>query len=144
MGQIQDLVERWWSLFEAGDLDAAAEFTHDDIEFRMPGAELRGRVAVREVLEAYRAAFPDLRHQFLDTVESGDTYAAELRITATHTGTMRTPDGDIPPTGKQVVWQSCDYIKVRDGKIASWHAYFDQVAFLTQLGLMPDAASQGA
>jgi hypothetical protein len=57
---------------------------------------------------------------------------------------MRDPSGStpgIPPTGRQVVWESCDYVKLDGGRLRAWHTYFDQVAFLVQLGLMPAPAS---
>jgi predicted ester cyclase len=88
------------------------------------------------MLTAYRAAFPDLRHRMLGHVEAGDTIAVELIAEGTHTGTMQTPQGPVPATGARVVWESCDYIRVRDGKLASWHVYHDTVPFLTALGLL--------
>jgi hypothetical protein len=50
---------------------------------------------------------------------------------------MQTPAGTVPPTGKKVVWESCDYIRVKNGKLASWHVYHDPNRFLTALGLPP-------
>jgi ketosteroid isomerase-like protein len=64
-----------------------------------------------------------------------------LTFTGTHTGTFRTAQGDIPATGRPVVIESVDVITLRDGKIASWHTYFDQMAFLAQLGLPPEPAT---
>ncbi|HKG27378.1 MAG TPA: ester cyclase, partial [Thermomicrobiales bacterium] len=86
-------------------------------------------------------AFPNIRHQFLDSIESGDKVAVELEVTGTHIGTFRTPQGDVPATGRSVVWDSTDFVTLRDGKIASWHTYFDQMAFLAQLGLLPEPAA---
>jgi steroid delta-isomerase-like uncharacterized protein len=144
MGPIQEIIERWWDAFEAGDLDRVQALLAEDISFRLPGAEFRGREQVRAVLESYRAAFPDLRHEYIDAVESGETFVGELRASGTHSGDFRTPTGDVPATGNTVTWESADYIKVRDGKIVSWRAYFDQVALLTQLGLMPEPESAPA
>ena len=87
------------------------------------------------MLGAYRTGFPDLKHRVIDVVESGDTIAIELVVEATHTGPMHTPNGVIPATGKRVTWDSCDYIKVRGGKIVSWHVYHDPAAFYAALGL---------
>jgi predicted ester cyclase len=104
----------------------------------MPGGlRIHGPAQMRPLLEAYQQAFPDIRSEIMTTVETPDAIALELRISGTHTGPMQTPGGSIPPTGKSVVWESVDIVRVSDGKITSWHAYFDQVAFLTQLGLMP-------
>ena len=41
------------------------------------------------------------------------------------------------PTGRQLVWQSSDHVRARDGQIVSWHAHFDRLSVLEQLGQMP-------
>ena len=142
MGQNHDLVNRFWSAFEAGDLDAAADLVTPDAVFIQPGApELRGNAEVRAMLEGWRAAFPDLRHEEQEVVESGDTCVVRLEVRGTHTGPMRLPDGqEVPATGREMVWESVDWIKLRDGKLASWRVYQDSVPFLTALGLLPQPA----
>jgi ketosteroid isomerase-like protein len=76
-------------------------------------------------------------HHVRHFVESEGAIAVELEVTGTHTGPMQTPQGTVPPTGKKVVWDSCDYVRTRGGKIVSLHVYHDSVPFLTALGLMP-------
>lgn len=139
MGQAKDIVEQCWSLFEAGRLEETERICQPDVEMRLPGGmHQRGPAEVIAALGAVRDAFPDIRHEIRDVVESGNKIAIELVVTATHTGTFRTPQGDVPATGRPVVWESVEMITLRDGKIASWHAYFDQMAFLAQLGLLPE------
>lgn len=54
----------------------------------------------------------------------------------THTGVFVTPLGDVAPTGKAVVPDACDVVRVGDdGRITSWHSYFDQASLMAQLGL---------
>jgi ketosteroid isomerase-like protein len=55
--------------------------------------------------------------------------------TATHTGPLVSPNGDIPPTGKPVTLDFVDVTQFAEGRIAREHIYFDQMAFLSQLGL---------
>jgi ketosteroid isomerase-like protein len=137
MSSNKTVVDRFWDLFESNRLAELPDLFHSDCHFRMPGMEVRGGAAVLQLLSAYRAAFPDLRHVVKHSIESGETIAVELVATGTHTGPMQTPQGTVPPTGNTVVWESCDYIAVRGGKIASWHVYHDTVPFLTALGLLP-------
>jgi steroid delta-isomerase-like uncharacterized protein len=142
MGQARHVIDQWWSLFEAGRLADAALLCQPDVEVTLPGGmRLHGPDAVSEMLGTFREAFPDIRHEILDVVEAGDKIAVELAVKGTHTGTFRTPQGDIPATGRAVVWESVDMITLRDGKIVSWHTYFDQMAFLAQLGLLPEPAA---
>ncbi len=137
MTQAKQLIDRFWQLFESNQLDSLTGLLDADCHFKMPGLEIRGSAALKEMLAAYRVAFPDLRHETKHHVESGDTVAIELLAMGTHTGPMQTPAGTVPATGKTIVWESCDYIRVRNGKIASWHVYHDPMPFMTALGLLP-------
>jgi ketosteroid isomerase-like protein len=78
-----------------------------------------------------------MKHRVKHSVEADGAIALELEVTGTHTGPMPTPKGTVAPTNAKVVWESCDYIRVRNGRIVSWHGYYDSVPFLTALGLMP-------
>jgi ketosteroid isomerase-like protein len=139
------VVESVWTAIESGDFDAFETLMHPDgIDFRGNGAQATTGREMREFVEAYKAGFPDLSHEVVDAVESGDTVAVELKVTGTHTGPLRGPGGEIPPTGRPVVWETVDFVKVRDGKVTSWHVYDDQLAFFVQLGLMPDPTAQPA
>jgi ketosteroid isomerase-like protein len=108
-----------------------------DCELVMPGAPpLRGEAQIRGMFEAYVDALPDFRAETLVAVESVDTYAAETRFAGTHDGPLVTPHGAIPPSGRQIGWQSADIIRFRGGKIASWHVYHDPSSLLTQFGVL--------
>jgi ketosteroid isomerase-like protein len=139
MKSAKQIVDQFWTSFESGNLAALAELMHPDCHFRMPGVELHDRNAVLGMMAGYHAAFPDMRHRTSHSVESGDTVAIELVVEGTHSGPMQTPQGTIPATGRKVTWQSCDYIRLRDGKVFSWHVYHDPTAFFAALGLAPGA-----
>jgi predicted ester cyclase len=70
-------------------------------------------------------------------VISGDTAVTESTYRGTHTGTLRTPNGDIPATGKRVQGRQVTVQRVKDGQVWSEHLYFDQMEFLGALGLIP-------
>src|SRR3954470_12054073 len=81
----KQITDRTWELVESGQLDRIEEVMHPDVEFRGVGAEAHGIEELRGFLEAYLEGFPDLRHEVVDYVESGDTIALELHVTGTHT-----------------------------------------------------------
>jgi ketosteroid isomerase-like protein len=139
MQSAKQIVDQFWTRFESNDLASLTELIDPDCHFRMPGMEVRDRNALVGMLAAYRTAFPDLRHRTLHSIESGDTVAIELIAEGTHTGPMQTPQGTIPATGRKVTWESCDYVRLRNGKIYSWHVYHDPTAFFVALGLAPGA-----
>jgi hypothetical protein len=74
---------------------------------------------------------------FLDIVEGQDALAGEIRVAMTHTASLLTPNGPVPATGRTVVLESCDVARFRDGLVVSFHSYFDQLAIMAQLGLLP-------
>jgi predicted ester cyclase len=139
MGELGTKIEAFWRAFQAKRWDELQrEHIASDCRFTMPGMPvLAGSDAIRAMFEAYAAAFPDLRHETLHAIESGETYAAETRYTGTHRGALRGPQGEIAATGKTISWQSADIVRARGGKIVSWHIYHDQIPFLTQLGVLP-------
>ena len=138
MSQHRALIDRIWSIMESKKLDALGDVLAPDCEFGMSGGiRASGVDAFRGMLQMWLTAFPDLRHEIRETVEQGDTIAVRLFVRGTHTGPMHAPDGTIPATGKEVVWDSVDWVKIKNGKIVSWNVYEDQMAFMAQLGLVP-------
>jgi ketosteroid isomerase-like protein len=141
MGRPSETIEQWWGMFEHGDFDRLPQLVGENAEIVMPGGmRFRGAAEVRPVLEAYKAGFPDLRHEVVARVETTDGIAVELRITMTHTGPFATPAGEIAPTGNRVVLDACDVVRFgADGRISSWHAYFDMASMLAQITGAPVA-----
>jgi len=68
--------------------------------------------------------------------EAGDVVIAEGRFVGTFTGLPAGPDGDAQPTGARVELRFADVLGVENGVIVSYRTYYDQLALLTQLGLM--------
>jgi predicted ester cyclase len=78
----------------------------------------------------------------LSFVENGDTFADEWSFVATHTGPFRLPDGtELAPTGKRVELRGMELVEVRDGKIVVDNLYYDNMAVMAQLGLIPQGAT---
>ena len=145
MSEMRSLVERHYAQVAAGDWQAAAEIFSPDLETIEPGAgTMRGLEAFQGYLQVFRAAFPDGRLVLKAAVEAGDTIAVEGSFTGTHNGPLAGPAGTIPPTGRKLDLPYADFFRIRNGRIVSHHVYYDQVGFLTQLGLMSGPASADA
>ena len=136
MGKAKGVIDLTWEILDGKQFERLEEVYHDDMEQVMPIGTLRSLQEIRAMLADHLEAFPDLRHDVIDTIESGDTLAQEIRVVGTHTGTLRTPKGDVPATGRKIELRNCIYVKLREGKVQTWHAYYDQVQFRTQLGLI--------
>ena len=104
---------------------------HSQATTDMP--EIRGREHMMEFFAATFAAFPDWHEEIELMVAEGDKVAYITTGTGTHTG----PWGDLPVTGKPVEIVNFIVHRIEDGKIAETWTGWDNLAFLTQVGLFP-------
>ena len=118
-----------------GAKDAEAEPWSADAEIVAPVGQFRGRDQVLGFLGGFWEAFPDGRLEIARLLGEGSLAAAEGLMIGTHTGVLRTPNGDVPPTGRAVKVRWMALYEVRGDEIAFEHLYFDQSEFMTQLGL---------
>jgi ketosteroid isomerase-like protein len=125
---------------DSGDVRGFAELFADDVDFVIPGARASTPDGVAALVRAYVDAFPDGRHEPVRLESFGDTALVEGYWGGTHTGPLLTPDGELPASGASVRFRFCGVIRVRDGRIASLHNYFDQLELLGRLGAMPAMA----
>lgn len=98
-----------------------------------PGAEVASREAFKSYLAANAAAFPDYTTSIEMMVAEGDKVA----VYATFRGTMEGPMGDIPATGNAVEAPFLAIFRIEDGRITESRVEWDNVYFLSQLGLFP-------
>ena len=89
-------------------------------------------------------AFPDAHNELDRLIAEGPIVAAEGRFSGTHSGALRTPQGEIPATGRDVEFRWAVTCEVRGDELVSEHLYFDQLELLTQLGLAPAAPPKAA
>jgi steroid delta-isomerase-like uncharacterized protein len=141
MSANRELLDRYVERYNAGDLDAVMDLYAEDAVQIMRDGTFEGWSAVRERLAQELGGFTDLNHTVRSFVEQGDTFADEWTFAGTHTGPFRLPDGrELPPTGRRVEIEGMELVRVRDGKIVLNTLYYDNLASLAQLGLVPEAA----
>ena len=97
----------------------------------LPGP-VHGPEGVRQMLNMVFTAFPDLRFEVEQLLASGDHVVARLRMTGTHKGNF----AGIAPTNKQVSWQACNVVELRNGKAIRGRMYSDNVSLFRQLGVL--------
>ena len=133
MGQALDTVNRFFELFEKGDLDAILDMTDPECAHVGPSGP-QDNDQWRDYGATFRRALPDARMVVEDAVEDGDRVALRGRFYGTHEGPLVTPHGEIPPSGKAIDLPFADFFRVSDGKIASHFTYWDQLTMMQQLG----------
>jgi len=142
MADLKELAERGLAAFNAHDSETIARMTHPDCEFRAPGnVQLRGREAGKQYNQNWFDAFPDSRFTLVNQVISGSTVVSEGIFEGTHTGTLKSPGGDIPATGKKVKGPYCVVERIEGELTVAVTLYYGQLNLLGQLGLVPAPAA---
>jgi ketosteroid isomerase-like protein len=102
-----------------------------------------GKEACAAFYGGWFAAFSDA-HVDVEGVHIVDDVAVEEgTFTGTHDGTLHTPAGDIPPTGRSVEVDYIQVLRFRDGKHVAFNLMFDRLLMLEQLGLVPPPVADG-
>jgi len=142
MGTLLDMIHTHYRGLETGDLDLSASVHADDVVTEMPFGVIHGLEGYRALGQAFVTAVPDMRLTIHNSWEVGDTIIVEGTYSGTQTGPLATPDGqEIPPSGRSFEFPFVDVYVARDGKFVEHRGYWDNVTFMTQLGLMPEPAS---
>lgn len=130
-----DLVRRWFEdLFTEGDLAVAGDILVEDVEYRGPPSlsptDVSGSTDIREFVEVYRTAFPDLRY----TVEQMDTSDETLLVRWTAVGTHESDVFGMEPTGDSFAVEGISVFGREDGVITDVYAQWDTLKMVQELG----------
>jgi carboxymethylenebutenolidase len=79
---------------------------------------------------------PDVQMTLVSRTIGTDQIVEEVVFNFTHTQAIDWMLPGVPPTGKRVEMAIVVIVKVKDGKIAHEHIYWDQAGVLVQLGLL--------
>ena len=117
------------------DVEAlGAHWSEDGVEDLVPIGILRGREEVKDFFRGVFAAMPNAETTCLRVVAGETSAAVEWRMTGTFDGE---PFQGVDPTGKPIDVRGLDIIEIEDGLIVSNTAYYDNMAYARQVGLMP-------
>jgi steroid delta-isomerase-like uncharacterized protein len=101
---------------------------HDALPGQSPDRE-----GHRQILAAFRSAFPDLNVTTEDVVVEGDKVVSRWTARGTHQGDLM----GIAPTGNGVTIKGIDVLRVAGGRIAERWAQFNDLELMQQLGAVP-------
>jgi predicted ester cyclase len=93
----------------------------------------RGSAGARASLEAYRAAFPDMRFSVEQVLAEGDDVAVRYVFSGTHRGTFL----GIDATGTPIRFTGISLFRIVGDRIAESWAQFDLLDFIQQVGTWP-------
>lgn len=98
--------------------------------------ELHGTEIFFAFLEEFVAAVPGYTDTLSNMIAEGDRVAYISTMIGTQTGPM----GGFPATGESFTLVNIIIQRLEDGKIVETWVSWDNMAFLSQLGLLPDSA----
>lgn len=99
----------------------------------------RGKDAVRQYVQGWFSAFPDIKITVTNRLVTEDQVAAEVGFTGTNSGPLELVPGApaIPATKKMVNGKGTYFVRIKNGKAVEVHTCPDAAGMMMQLGLMP-------
>ena len=131
--------------WNAHDVDRLLAVLSDDIVWHDVGSPqpFSGKEAVRQYVQGWFSAFPDIKITVTNRLVTEDQVAAEVGFTGTNSGPLELAPGapPIPATKKMVNGKGTYFVRIKNGKAAEVHTYPDAAGMMMQLGLMPKPGS---
>lgn len=134
MNENAALIRRWFEEAWNQGNDAAIDeiIAPDCVIHGMAGPDGRepvGAAAFRPLLQATRAAFPDIHIRVDDAISDADTIAARCTVFGTHLGEWM----GVPPTGRKVEITGMTFGTVKDGQLVEGWNNFDFASLYQQV-----------
>ncbi len=130
-----EMARQFAEALTAHDIEAFADLFADDYVNHQvsaaaaPPANLSPKAATVAFFAARLAAMPDLAVSIQTTVAADDRVAASFVYQGRHEGRYY----GVEPTGKRLVFTSCDIFRIRDGRIAEHWGMGDIAGIVAQL-----------
>jgi steroid delta-isomerase-like uncharacterized protein len=132
------LARRVFDAFSSGNVDELDEVVAPDAEdhdTQNPNRHIRGPEGIKQTIQMYRAAFPDLKMTVEEQIAEGDMVATRWVAVGTHEGDLP----GLPATGKQSTVTGIGIDRIENGKIVEAWTNWDTLGMLQQLGALPEA-----
>jgi steroid delta-isomerase-like uncharacterized protein len=147
MADLKEMTRKSIELFNQHRIDEWINDYTQDAELVTPlTGSIKGRDAIKAYFLQMYESYPDIKVTAKSIINEGNTIVMEYVVTATNTGPLRLPTGDVlPPSNKKIEVPAVD-VATNDanGKVISIRQYWDAAGALQQLGLMPAPAAARA
>lgn len=125
----EDVVRRYYEAFNARDLAKYAELFTADCVIEAPGVSMKGIDAMRGFDQVWTAAFPSARVETLRMSTIGSMVAASNWLHGgRHDGPLKTPQGEVPPTGGRLDVPYTTTFELENGRIKLQRLSYDAAA----------------
>nr|MDQ3045881.1 ester cyclase [Chloroflexota bacterium] len=127
------LVRQIYAAFSTGSVDELDEAVAPDYRDRSPAPnQSPGLEGLKEVVGAFRAAFPDGQLTPDEMIAEGDTVIARVTLSGTHTA----PFFGVQPSGQPVSAEGVETFRIAGGRIVESWSLFGSLVSLTP-GITP-------
>lgn len=129
------IIRRFWEdILNSRNWDLVDELVANDYVFHgSAGKEVRGREGLKQFLQMFVSAFPDLHFDVQDIFTEGDKAVSRLLGRGTHKGELM----GIPPTGKKITTSVICIHRFVGSMIAEDWELIDLFGLMLQLGVIP-------
>ena len=141
---IQDnikLDEEEIAAWNAHDVERALAIFPDNVMWHDVSSPqpFNGKDGIRQYLQGWFSAFPDMKITVKNRIAAEDQVAAEIDFVGTNTGALQLAPGmpAIPATGRKVNGRGTYFIRFENGKPFEVHSYPDAAGMMMQLCLIP-------
>ena len=122
------------AVFNRHEVDAIDQMMAPDaIDHSLGPGVLPSVAGIKQSLQLYLAAFPDLRATIEDIIAEGDKVVTRVTYTGTHQGPLL----GMPPTGKTVTVAGIDISRIKKGRFVEHWGQIDMLGLMQQLGAIP-------
>ena len=142
--RMRELSDEMLDVYNRHDIDTWVEHLTEDVVWTEPTLTepARGKQAVAAALKDTFTAFPDLRVS--DLVVYPDVEGQSAVVTWSLTGTMTGAlQNGTPATGRRMQMTGANVAHFRDGLLRDYTLYYDSLAMMQQLGLLPKSTGLG-
>ena len=127
-----------YDLFNKRDWQGMAELTDPKcvVKDMTSGQEYKGVAGLKQWMQFWTTVCSDMHVDDANAVAAGDTTVAiEGSAHGVNDGSIQTPNGTLPASGKKLVMEWVDLVEVKDSKILGIRCYYDTAHMLKQLGI---------
>lgn len=138
----EQLVHRWFEeMFNDGDLPVADEILAPDVAYQGPKSltpqDVTGPEDIKEYVETFKAAFPDLTYRVEKTRETADGIVVEWSMTGTQSGDLF----EMKSRGEAFAEEGINIFSIENGRIDSIRSEWDTLKVVKELGIVSTAGS---
>lgn len=116
-------------VFNKGHIDVADEILHPGYTYTSPRETMNGVEEFKGFVRVFRAAFPDLQLEVIDSIANSDSVCTRLTVTGTHLGDFF----GLSATGNSIEGSAIVMSYFDSGKIIREWELIDDMALQEQL-----------